>query len=339
MSLLRTTSAIATFVATVFLLSAGAGERDAKQPPTFTRLFAPLSTPAPLTDAISKERAALGKMLFFDKRLSKAGDVACVSCHDLSKYGVDGEPVSTGHKGLKGNRNAPTVFNTAGQVAQFWDGRAADLKEQAKGPVLNPVEMAMSSQSDVVGVLKAIAAYREAFHRAFPGETAPVTFDNMAAAIATYEERLVTPSRWDRYLKGEPTAITRQELTGVQTFVETGCTQCHAGEFVGGTSYQRLGRMKDWQKTSDPGRYSVTKRENDRYVFKVPSLRNIVRTGPYFHDGSLQSLDEAIRAMGEYQLGKQLTAAQVKSIATWLNTLTGDLPPETQSPVLPAGTL
>ncbi|HLG97400.1 MAG TPA: cytochrome c peroxidase [Bryobacteraceae bacterium] len=286
----------------------------------------------PITDA----KISLGRMLFYDARLSKGGDVSCNSCHNLSHYGVDGKRVSTGYKGQLGGRNSPTVYNAAGHIAQFWDGRAVDVEEQAKGPVLNPVEMAMASELEVVARLKSIPGYRPAFAKAFPDCAEPITLDNMALAIGAFERKLLTPSRWDRFLNGDRSAITAEEMAGHHEFRHNGCITCHNGPYIGGRAFQKLGAEKAWPNETDLGRAQVTKSATDRMVFKVPSLRNVEKTGPYFHDGNVATLDQAIRLMGEYQLGTTLEDQQVTRIAAWLKTLTGEIPVEyVRAPVLP----
>ena len=268
----------------------------------------------------------LGRMLFYDPRLSRDATVSCNSCHDLEHYGVDGRQFSLGVGGQKGGRNSPTVYNAAGQVLQFWDGRAATVEDQAKGPVLNPVEMAMASPGDVEATLRAIPGYVQAFEKAFPGQDQPVTFDNMALAIGVFERGLVTPSRWDRFLAGDRRALSDVEFAGHREFMQAGCAGCHNGPFVGGRSLQKAGVIKAWPVTSDPGRETVTKAETDHMTFKVPMLRNVAKTSPYFHDGSVGQLDEAVRQMAEYQLGASLRPDQVRGIVAWLNTLTGEIP-------------
>lgn len=288
------------------------------------------------TNPITTAKADLGRMLFYEPRLSKNGTVSCNSCHSLTNYGVDGKRVSTGHEGQRGARNSPTVYHAAGQIAQFWDGRAVDVEEQAKGPVLNPVEMAMSSEKEVVANLRTIAGYDGPFRRAFPGEAQPITFDNMAKAIGVFERKLVTPSRWDRFLQGDRRAITQEEMAGHHEFMHGGCATCHNGAYVGGRMFQKLGAEKPWPATADLGRIEVTKSAADRMVFKVPTLRNVEKTGPYFHDGGVATLDEAVRLMGEYQLGARLEERQIRRIVAWLRTLTGEIPMEyVQAPVLP----
>ena len=287
----------------------------------------------PLPDAVESQKnpiteakVHLGRMLYYEPRLSKNHDVSCNSCHDLAKYGVDGQPVSDGHKGQKGTRNAPTVYNAAGHFVQFWDGRAPDVEEQAKGPVLNPVEMAMSSDKAVVAVLKSMPEYVDAFQKAFPADKDPVTFEHTAQAIGVFERRLMTPSRWDKFLNGDQAALSDTEKAGFNKFMEAGCQACHAGAYLGGEVYQKLGFVKPYPDTSDAGREAVTKQESDRLVFKVPSLRNIDKTQPYIHTGKVATLQEAVKEMGEYQLGKRLNDDEITSIVTFLKTLTGTIP-------------
>lgn len=285
---------------------------------------------------ITPAKVDLGRQLFYDGRLSQDGTVSCNSCHNLASYGVDGRRVSLGVGGRPGGRNSPTVYHAAGQIVQFWDGHAGTVEEQAKGPVLNPVEMTMSSPAEVEGRLRSIPGYVAAFQRAFPGEAEPVTFDNMALAIGAFERGLVTPSRWDRFLQGDRRALTQDEFAGHHEFMHNGCASCHNGAYVGGRSLQKLGAVQPWPNTADTGRESVTKAETDRLVFKVPTLRNVAKTAPYFHDGSVATLPEAIRLMGRHQLGATLDDGQVRRIAAWLNSLTGEIPQDyIRKPELP----
>ena len=271
-------------------------------------------------------RVALGRTLYHETMLSNGHDVSCNTCHALNGYGADGRPVSYGSAGHTGGRNSPSVYNAAGQVAQFWDGRAATVEEQAKGPILNSVEMAMPNSDAVLEHLRASADYRAAFRAAFPGEAQPINYDNVGLAIGAFERGLVTPARWDKYLAGDSAALTADEQRGLATFVRTGCSGCHSGAYVGGQTFQRLGLARPWPTSADSGRFKVTHQPSDLFVFKVASLRNVEKTGPYFHDGSVASLDEAIRLMGRHQLGIELTGAQVRDIRAWLGALTGELP-------------
>lgn len=282
----------------------------------------------------SPDRVALGKQLYFDARLSKAGDVSCNSCHHLDAFGVDGEPTSEGHLKQRGTRNAPTVLNAAIEFRQFWDGRAADVEEQATGPIVNPVEMA-SDEAHVVATLSAIPEYVAAFGNAFPGEAAPITLKNVGVAIGAFERKLLTPARIDAYLDGDKTALTPAELAGAAAFARAGCPSCHMGAGIGGAIYQKAGFVKPWPNQKDQGRFDLTKDESDRMMFKVPSLRNVTKTAPYFHDGSVASLDEAVRTMGRYQLGKELSDADVKSIVTFLGALEAPPPADLAAPPKP----
>jgi cytochrome c peroxidase len=283
----------------------------------------------------SDAKIALGRMLFYDTRLSKNHDVSCNSCHDLGNYGQDNQATSLGHRDQRGGRSSPTVYNAALHVAQFWDGREPDVEAQAKGPVLNPIEMAMPSAEAVVAVLESIPGYVEAFAAAFPAQEDPVTYDNLGLAIGAFERRLLTPSRVDDFIAGNLGALSDAEAEGLQTFLETGCITCHSGPAVGGQLYRKLGLIKPYE-TEDAGRYDVTGNETDRGVFKVPSLRNITHTAPYFHDGSIATLDEAIRVMADHQLGKTLTDDQVASIKLFLESLTGRVDQAyTKMPTLP----
>jgi cytochrome c peroxidase len=288
---------------------------------------------------ITEAKVQLGRMLFYEPRLSRNQEISCNTCHDLKTFGVDAEPVSTGHKGLKGNRNAPTVYNAAGHFVQFWDGRAPDVEEQAKGPVMNPVEMAMPGEKVAIAVLKSMPEYLALFRKAFPGEADPVTFDNMAKAIGAFERKLVTPGRWDKFLKGDRTVLTPAEQAGLNKFLETGCQGCHQGAYLGGSMYQKLGLAKPWRSFKDLGRFEVTKKDGDKLFFKVPSLRNIANTKPYFHDGSVPDLEQAVALMAEHENGKKLSPQDIESIVTWLKALTGEIPADyIRKPELPKST-
>ncbi|MDE3152180.1 MAG: c-type cytochrome [Gemmatimonadota bacterium] len=282
---------------------------------------------------------ALGRTLYYETVLSEGHDVSCNSCHALNGYGADGRRVSFGHKGQLGSRNAPTVYNAAAQVAQFWDGRSPSVEAQAKGPILNPAEMGMPDSAAVLAHLRGSPQYRAEFAAAFPDERDPISYDNVGRAIGAFERGLVTPSRWDRFLQGDSSAITEQERRGAKTFVAAGCTACHSGTYVGGQVMQKAGLVHPWPASADSGRYAVTRQPADLMVFKVPTLRNVEMTGPYFSDGSVASLDTPIAMMGRYQLGLQFTPAQIGDIHAWLRTLTGEIPVTyVANPPLPAGT-
>jgi cytochrome c peroxidase len=285
---------------------------------------------------ITPGKVTLGKQLYYDTRLSRGRDISCNSCHALAAYGVDKTPVSEGFQGQHGSRNAPTVYNAAGKIAQFWEGRAADVEDQASGPMTNPVEMAMPSGEYVVEVVKSIPGYRKEFERVFPDQKEPVTLENITRAIGAFERKLTTPSPWDEFIAGDDDAADDAQLRGFLTFVDVGCVACHNTALVGGRSFQKLGVVKEWHDETDLGRYEVSGKESDKMVFVVPTLRNIAETEPYYHDGSVKTLPEAVRKMGEYQLGKTLTDEQVDSIVTWLNMLTGEIPHEIiKKPELP----
>ncbi len=292
--------------------------------------------PIPLTVAFDPEKVELGKMLFFDPRLSKSGVISCNSCHNLATGGVDGLPRSIGHQWRFGGINAPTVLNSRYNIAQFWDGRAKDLKEQAGGPIENPVEMAFSHNL-AVKVVQSIPGYVDRFKRVYGSEQ--IDIDMITDAIAAFEETLITPnSRFDQWLRGDDQALTPEEKEGYRLFKEKGCISCHNGVGVGGNMFQKFGVVKPYEKDlTTLGRYEVTKNEADKYVFKVPILRNVERTAPYFHDGSTYSLSEAVNMMAEYQLGLQLTREETRKIVAFLKTLTGEQP-EIVYPILPPST-
>nr|HEX4315341.1 cytochrome c peroxidase [Kofleriaceae bacterium] len=299
--------------------------------PRLLRRFRPLPEPPAGTDAV----VALGKQLFYDPRLSKHGDVACNTCHPLAEFGADHATTSRGNEGQRGPRNAPTVLNAGLQAAQFWDGRAASLTEQVRGPLFNPVEMALAGPDQLVAAL-AKAGYRPVFAAAFPGDRDAMSFDHAALALASFERTLLTPARWDQFLDGDAGALTAPEIAGAKLFADIGCVQCHTGTLVGGSMFQKVGVAEVWPDQDDQGRYQVTHLDADRMVFKVPSLRNVTRTAPYFHDGRAKELPDAIRMMGRYQVGVELTDDEIVSIARWLATLESPLPATvTTPPALP----
>ncbi|MFZ5482817.1 MAG: cytochrome-c peroxidase [Pseudomonadota bacterium] len=281
--------------------------------------------PLPPAPTLPEAKVKLGERLFFETRLSADDSLSCASCHDFNRGGADALPVSVGVKGAQGSVNAPTVFNVGLNFVQFWDGRAASLEDQVPGPVHNPVEMA-SNWDQVIVKLKADPEYSTAFGQVYADG---ITAANIIDAIATYERTLVTPNaRFDRYLAGQLDAIDARELAGYLRFKDYGCASCHQGVLLGANMYQRFGVMADYfahrQVTeSDLGRYNVTKLEEDRHVFKVPGLRNVAVTGPYFHDGSVATLEEAVMLMGRYQLGRDLNPEDIATITAFLKSLTG----------------
>jgi cytochrome c peroxidase len=277
---------------------------------------------------MTDEIVDLGRLLFYENRMSISQELSCNSCHLLDGFGVDGLQFSLGHEGIPVGRNSPTVYNAALHVAQFWDGRAADVEEQAKGPILAAGEMGMPNPEYVEEVLKTIPGYLPLFEAAFPGDGNPINYDNVGTAIGAFERHLMTPGRFDAFLDGDDSALTDQEKKGLTTFIETGCTACHAGPALGGQMYSKVGLVKPFEGVTDVGRFEVTGLDADMHSFKVPSLRNIAETGPYMHDGSIESLDDMVRIMAEYQLGKDLTDEQVADIIAFLNALTGEIPTE-----------
>lgn len=274
------------------------------------------------SNEVTDEKVALGRMLYFDTRLSRGQGISCNSCHDLTKFGVDGEPTSPGHKGQRGERNSPTVLNAALHFAQFWDGRASTVEEQATMPITNPVEMAMSDGTSVVKVVKTVPGYEPLFKAAFPDDADPVSLENMGKAIGAFERKLLTPSRFDDFMGGKTDALNEQEVRGLKTYLEVNCQMCHLGPLMGGNMYQKLGLQKPYP-TQDPGRAKVTGQDSDKFMFKVPSLRNVSKTGPYYHDGSIATLAEATSSMAEYQLGKTLTPEQVADLVAFMGALEG----------------
>lgn len=278
-------------------------------------------------------KAELGKKLWFDPRLSKSGFISCNSCHNLSMGGSDNLKTSIGDKWQKGPINSPTVLNSSLNLAQFWDGRAKDLREQAGGPIANPGEMAFTHDL-AVEMLSSIPEYVAEFKKVFRSDK--LTIDEVTRAIAAFEETLVTPNaRFDKWLKGDKAALTKQELRGYQTFKNSGCVACHNGPNVGGNSFQKMGVVEVY-KTENlaEGRSSVTGKDADRFNFKVPTLRNVALTYPYFHDGAADTLPEAVDTMGRLQLGKKFTAEENADIVAFLKTLTGDQP-KMVLPILP----
>lgn len=273
----------------------------------------------------SDAKIDLGRMLYYDTRLSQDRSVSCNTCHDLAKYGVDNAPVSTGIGGQKGGRSAPTVYNAALHIAQFWDGRAPDVEAQAIGPVTNPIEMGMPDEAYVLRVLNSIPGYVELFQKAFPEEDEPLTYVNVGKAIGAFERRLLTPAPWDAFLRGDDSALTDAQKEGLNLFVTKGCITCHQGSGVGGHMFQKLGLVKEWP-TEDKGLGELEGKEAMTGFFKVPSLRNITETGPYLHDGSVESLEEMVKLMAEHQQGQILTDEETGKIVEFLKSLTGEIP-------------
>ncbi len=309
----------------------------------------PETAPAPADNPMSEAKVLLGKNLYMDPRFSKDGNISCNSCHNIMAGGDDNRPNSIGFHDQRGPRSAPTVWNAAFLSVQFWDGRAATLEEQAKGPVTNPIEMGMDNFDEAMARVKAIPGYADLFKAAFPDDKQPMTEDNVAKAIAAFERTLITPgSPYDQYVKGDQEAMNEQQIKGMKTFAEVGCTACHSGaNFSGpkleigqgfymkfptfpGTEYD-----KKYELSKDLGRYEVTQKDADKNMFRVPTLRNIALTAPYFHNGAVPTLDEAVKVMAKTQLNRDLSEQQVADLVAFLNALTGKFPAITM-PRLPA---
>ncbi len=299
-----------------------------------------LSTSAALLDSVNipktpqqEAKIELGKMLWFDPRLSLSGKVSCNTCHDLSTNGADTKPLSIGYAGRKGTVNSPTVFNAEKQIAQFWDGRAKTLAEQATGPITNPLEMAMTPEL-AEGVIRSIPGYRPYFEKAF-GSKNP-TFSEIAEALAAFETTLTTPNApFERYLKGDKNALTQQQIDGLKLFRRSGCIRCHSGNLLGGTSFQKVGSVRPYvTDNSSKGRMDVSGKPWDEMMFKVPTLLNVERTAPYFHDGAVKTLPDAVKKMADIQLDMNLSEKQVEEIVAFLESLNGELP-KIEKPTLP----
>jgi len=299
-----------------------------------------LSASAALLDSVNipktpqqEAKIELGKMLWFDPRLSLSGKVSCNTCHDLSTNGADTKPLSIGYAGRKGTVNSPTVFNAEKQIAQFWDGRAKTLAEQATGPITNPLEMAMTPEL-AEGVIRSIPGYRPYFEKAF-GSKNP-TFSEIAEALAAFETTLTTPNApFERYLKGDKNALTQQQIDGLKLFRRSGCIRCHSGNLLGGTSFQKVGSVRPYvTDNSSKGRMDVSGKPWDEMMFKVPTLLNVERTAPYFHDGAVKTLPDAVKKMADIQLDMNLSEKQVEEIVVFLESLNGELP-KIEKPTLP----
>ena len=302
--------------------------------------FKPIPETPPAVPGVeaTADRVELGKMLYFEPRLSELHTISCNSCHIVGLGGVDMMETSLGHRWQHGGRNAPTVLNAVFNTAQFWDGRAKDLEQQAGGPMVNPVEMATTHQH-VGEQLSGIPGYVAMFQKAFPEDSEPLNIKNVEDAIALFEATLITPNApFDRYLKGDENALTAEQKEGLRLFMDNGCSGCHNGINVGGGMYAPFGVVErpgaDILPPDDKGRFQVTKTVEDEYVFKVPTLRNIALTPPYFHSGKSWDLRQAVGVMGASQLGIQLTDDQVDKITAFLHGLTGEQP-QVVYPILP----
>lgn len=295
-------------------------------------LFKPLPDRPPALEGnpTTPAKIALGKMLYFDPRLSASHAISCNTCHIIGMGGVDLQETSLGHRWQHGSRNAPTVYNAVFNIAQFWDGRAKDLEQQAGGPMVNPVEME-TTEAHVIEQLGAIPGYRPAFKAAYPSGGDPLTFDNVRKAIAVFEATLITPNApFDRYLKGDARALDPGQQAGLALFISNGCAACHAGINIGGAMYAPFGVVErpgaELLPPGDKGRFDVTKTASDAYAFRAAPLRNVALTAPYFHSGKVWDLRQAVAIMGSSQLGAKLSSGDIDKITLFLESLTGDQP-------------
>ena len=334
--------AVAAATAAGFVACSARGDDDTELLEQARSLFRPLPKNVATAEfPVAPERVRLGRALFFDPRISADGTVSCARCHQPALYATDGLPKSVGVHGRLLPRNAPTVLDAALHIKAHWDGRFATVEEQAKQALLGPAFGNRDFPAAMARV-KAIPGYAPLFQTAFPGEADPVTADNWGKAIGAYERTLVAPSRFDDYLGGKSDALSPAERNGLRTFLDTGCAGCHKGPVLGGLGFRKFGQGSDYWKAThsqeiDKGRFEVTKDPADLYKFKVPGLRNVGMTPPYFHDGSVASLPEAVRIMARVQLDTDLSAPDVEAIVAFLGGLPGTLPAEFASaPVLPA---
>lgn len=291
---------------------------------------------------ITPEKVKLGKMLFYEPRISVDGTVSCAKCHPIAMYAVDGLRKSVGNNCKENPRNDPTVFNAAAQISAHWIGNRTSVEDQAKQAIIGPPSYGMPSYEAAEKILRSYKGYQTLFQAAFPSDKEPVTADNFAMAVGAFERTLVTPAPFDAFLRGDKDAMTQQQKTGLAVFIEQGCAGCHSSPYAGGQMYQKFGLFEPYQTYTksakvDEGRFAVTKKEGDKFVFKVPVLRNVAMTPPYFHDGAVDKLPDAVWIMGKLQLGKDLPQEQVRDIAAFLHALTGKIPEDALTvPILPS---
>jgi cytochrome c peroxidase len=300
------------------------------------RLLRRFKTLVALQTVRSPERVALGRLLFFEPLLSIDGTLSCNSCHPLDRYGTTATALTTGVNGKQSKRNAPSIYNASEQFRQFWDGRGSDVEDAVKGPLQNPNVMGMN-ETTLVKRLGEIEGYRYAFAAAYPAAGPAISLEHVAGAIAEFERGLLTPARWDRYLAGDNTVLTPKEKAGAKVFANLGCMVCHEGRLLGGSMFQKVGVIIPWENQKDRGRGDLTKNPADDMVFKVPSLRNVAQTAPYFNDGSVPTLSVAVQMMARHQLGVSLTDEETDAIVAWMGSLTGEIPVDyVRAPTLPA---
>ncbi|HSB35146.1 MAG TPA: cytochrome c peroxidase [Nitrospirota bacterium] len=342
-SFLQFISILTALCITVFsagaLLAAGADDELMDKAKS---VFGPLPASMPSPDnPITPAKEKLGRALFYESRISIDRTVSCAKCHPMSLYAVDGLKKAVGNNCKVIPRNSPTLFNAAAQISQHWIGNRTSVEDQAKQSVTGPPAFGMPSNESVEKILEGMKGYRDLFKEAFPQDKKPVTIENFAKAVGAFERTLVTPAPFDDYVKGKAGALSAEQKRGLKTFLDTGCMMCHAGPYFGGQMYQKFGMMEPYEKYTksqpvDEGRFAVTKDPADKYVFKVPVLRNVAGTPPYFHDGSVERLEDAVVIMAKVQLGKDLTKEQAGDIAVFLGSLTGKIPePALIIPVLP----
>lgn len=316
-------SIVALLVVFIWVAGCRDGEESTGQG-GISALFEPLpeEAPAPEDNPTTAERVELGKMLFFEPKLSRSGTISCNTCHVVGAAGVDHRAVAMGEGARTGPRNSPTVYNAAFLKSQFWDGRAPTLEEQAKGPIQAHVEMDLTPEEAVERLYE--TGYEPYFERAFPEADTAITFDNIAKAIAAFERTLITPgSPFDRYLEGDEAALTPEQKEGLALFQQAGCVGCHYGPLLGGNGYAAFSHVEG---TEDVGRAAVTQATEDEYVFRIAPLRNVALTYPYFHDGSAATLEEAVSIMGQSQLGRTFTEEEQAKLVAFLESLTGEFP-------------
>jgi cytochrome c peroxidase len=306
-------------------------------------IFGPLPSSMPSQEnPITPEKVKLGNVLFWEPRISVDGTVSCAKCHPMSLYAVDGLKKSRGNNCKENPRNDPTIFNAASQISEHWIGNRTSVEDQAKQALIGPPSFGMPNYESVEKILKGMKGYVAMFKEAFPNEKDPVTVDNFAKAVGAFERTLVTPAPFDDFMQGNASALTGQQKRGLKTFMDTGCLTCHFSPYVGGQMYQKFGVFEPYEKYTksthiDEGRFAVTKNPSDKFVFKVPVLRNVAETPPYFHDGSVDKLVDAVMIMARIQLAKDLTQEQAGDIAAFLASLTGRIPDAAlKAPVLPA---
>lgn len=342
----RSGNAIVCFLilfSTFFVVpAASAGSNDDALMKQASQIFGPLpAVMASDQNPVTPEKVNLGKMLYYEPRVSVDGTISCAKCHPISLYAADGLRKAIGNNCKPNPRNSPTILNAADQISAHWIGNRKDVEDQAKQALIGPPSFGMPSYEAVEKILRSIPEYRRLFREAFPGDKEPVTVDNYAKAVGAFERTLLTPGPLDAFMKGKPGALTGQQKQGLRTFIDAGCITCHSGPYLGGRLYQKFGIFDQyWKYTkSDPadeGRFAVTKNDADKYVFKVPPLRNVEMTSPYFHDGSVDSLAEAVTIMARVQLGKDLSKKQAGEITAFLASLTGAIPDSILAvPVLP----